>query len=73
MKSGRVIAQMATRRPSSRRSKFDPMSSHVGFVVKKVEWGGFSPNSSVSHANYHSVDCSVFISYPTINAALSRY
>jgi hypothetical protein len=33
------------------------------FVVDKVAPGQFSPGSSVSPANFHSTDCSIFIIY----------
>jgi hypothetical protein len=42
-----------------RRTKSDPRSGHVAFVVGKVALGRFSPSTSVSPANSHSTDCSI--------------
>jgi hypothetical protein len=46
---------------SPRRPGFNPSSGHVGFAVIKWHWGRFSPSTSVSPANSHSTECSIFI------------
>jgi hypothetical protein len=46
------------------RPGFEPGSSHVRFVVDKVEVTQvFFPSTSVSPANSHSTDCSTLIIY----------
>jgi hypothetical protein len=43
----------------------------VGFVVDKVALGSVFSSTSLSHANSHYTNCSIFISSPIIDAVCS--
>jgi hypothetical protein len=59
---GRAIAQAVSRRLQPRRPGFKPGSGHVGFCDgQKWRWGRFSPRTSVSPANLHSICFSIII------------
>jgi hypothetical protein len=58
MKEGRAIAQAVTRRLSTAVARFDPRSSHVGFVVDNVALGHVFFEYFGFPANSHSTDCS---------------
>jgi hypothetical protein len=53
-----VVARFALRQPG-----FDLRSHHVGSVLDKVTLGRFSLSTSVSSANFHSINCTAFIDY----------
>jgi hypothetical protein len=61
---GYAIAQAVSRRLSG----FDPRSGNVRFVVGKVETGAGFLSISFSPTISHSINCSIFINLPVIDA-----
>jgi hypothetical protein len=67
-------AWAVSRRPPTAATPLRSRLGYVGFMVDKVVLSRFSPRTTVSLANSHSNNCSLFINHLAIEAILqSQY